>query len=98
MFDKDSNYPWKFGKLFMKKYFFNFDVNSKTIGFYKDLTIANSDKKFNNKLLIWILFPIILIIFGVGGFFLGKMIYNKNRKKRANELDDDYEYIQKKNN
>ena len=95
VFDKDSNYPWKFGKLFMKKYFFNFDVNSKTIGFYKDLTIANSDKKFNNKLLIWILFPIILIIFGVGGFFLGKMIYNKNRKKRANELDDDYEYQQK---
>ena len=32
------------------------------------------------------------------GIFFGKIIFNKKKKKRANELDDDYEYKQKKNN
>ena len=114
IFDSDSNYPWKFGKIFLQKYLFNFDTDSKTIGFYTDLnndsnyneseeidnnSNSNSDDN-NNKSLnfyLWILWGVLLIITGIGCFFLGKILYDKNRKKRANELDDDYEHKQNNN-
>ena len=32
------------------------------------------------------------------GFYLGKKIYQMKRKTRANELDDNYEYINENNN
>lgn len=101
IFYKNSNYPWKFGKLFMNKYFFNFVFDEKLIGFYKDINNNNSNENENEKsgqnlsALLWILWSLILIITGIGCFLLGKFLYNKNRKKRANELDDDYEYHQK---
>ena len=38
-----------------------------------------------------ILACILVVITGVLGYFLGKYL-NKIRKKRANELKDDYEY------
>ena len=38
IFDSSSNYPWKFGKLFMNKYFFNFDIEQKIIGYYTDIS------------------------------------------------------------
>ena len=98
IFDKSSNYPWKFGKLFMKKYFFNFDFDQKLIGFYKDLnnnSNENEKSRQNLSVFLWILWTVLLILTGIGCFLLGKFLYNKNRKKRANELDDDYEYHQK---
>ena len=104
VFDKVSNYPWKFGKLFMKKYFFNFETESKQIGFYVDKEggDSNDPDNPNNKdnpwnLWKWILFAGIIVVVGVLGFYIGNKIKNKNRRKRANELDDDeYEYKQKK--
>ena len=105
VFDLDSDYPWKFGKVFIQKYFFNFEVDSKSIGFYNDLNYdsksddnKNDGKKDNHKssnTYLWIIWVIILIITGIGCFILGKKLYEKNRKKRANELDDDYDYVQK---
>ena len=97
IFDLQSNYPWKFGKIFMQKYFFNFNVDSSTIGFYTDLYNSNSEinnKSWYNSQFIFLIFSIILIIIGVGCFLLGKYIYKKNPKRKANELDDDYEYTQ----
>ena len=41
----------------------------------------------------------ICIIVGICfGVFVGKTLWNKNRKKRANELGDDYEYNIDENN
>ena len=104
VFDKHSNYPWKFGKLFMQKYFFNFDLDSRIIGFYNEINDSDSQKEetkdnnnSNHSALLWILWVVLLIITGVGCFLLGRIIYNKNRKKRANELEDDFEYKQKNN-
>ena len=108
IFDENSDNSWKFGKLFMQKYFFNFDVESRTIGFYTDLNDSSDDEKNENKKndnststsstsSLWILWVVLLIITGVGCFLLGRIIYNKNRKKRANELEDDYEYKEKNN-
>ena len=101
VFDKISNYPWKFGRTFMKKYFFNFETESKQIGFYNNLLLPDDsdeeiDKEKNKyKISFWILFGIIIILLGVGGYFIVYFIKKRNRKKRANELDDDnFEYKQ----
>ena len=105
VFDSNNDYPWNFGKIFLKKYLLNFDYKSKGIGIYTDLNYDsehnNNRQKSKNKYsnyFLWILWIILLIITGIACFFLGKEIYNKNRKKRANELvDDEYDYIQKNN-
>jgi hypothetical protein len=56
-------------------------------------TKKEEQTKFEIKQLIWIFFLVILLIGIVIGIFVGKKIWDKNRKKRANELnDDDYEY------
>lgn len=101
VFDKISNYPWKFGRTFMKKYFFNFETESKQIGFYNNLLLPDDsdeeiDKEKNKyKISFWILFGIIIILLGLGGYFIVYFIKKRNRKKRANELDDDnFEYKQ----
>ena len=46
---------------------------------------------------LWILWVVLLIITGVACFLLGRIIYNKNLKKRTNELEDDYDYKEKNN-
>ena len=79
---------WVFGRLFLKKYKLIFNIDKKTIGFYSD-NITNK-KKWN--LIIWIfVFILGLIIFG-----LIYLIYKKSillrRKKRANEIFDEYDY------
>ena len=102
IFDNVSHYPWKFGKLFLKKYFFNFETDSRLIGFYNNLTPKESnenDKNNNYNIWKWILGSSVVIIVGVVGFYIGYSIKKSNRKKRANELDDDdFEYKQKSNN
>ena len=101
---------WHFGKIFMKKYPFVFDYDKKTISFVNIYNINKSDNDQDNapemggneysfkdyfKIIIIIILIILCIIVGV---FIGRMLWYKNRKKRANELDDDYEYIEKKSN
>ena len=91
VFDKKSLYPWKLGKIFMKKYFFNFEYDSRKIGFYVDKKISNEN---NNNSYTWkiIIGCLIVVFVGVIGFIIGINIKKRNRKKRANELDDEYEY------
>ena len=98
---------WTFGRLFLKKYLFIFDNEQKSISYlginniYKrekyeeDNQIENKDLKNKFHFIISILIIGISIIIGI---FFGKIIFNKKKKKRANELDDDYEYIEKENN
>ena len=99
------------GYVLLKKYQFAFNQDSKTIRFYNQ-NLKDDDKKdiedekdiddkgiFNNKIFLIILIVISWIVFIALGFLLGKYLYKKyNKKKRANELDDDnYEYITDKN-
>ena len=93
VFDKNDENLWKFGTIFLKKYFFVFNTEEKTIGFYNNKIKINKFqfRYFNN--VIWI---IIVIISAVGGFFLGKKIYYKIRTKRINELNDNFIYNAKK--
>ena len=82
----------------MKKYPVVFDRDSRMIGFYKetgDYDIDGGNNKEGNKFslsLSWILVIIlsIILIFLIYGFF--KILPSIRRKKKANELEDDYEY------
>ena len=102
--------PWgpdtfKVGKNFMKKYQFIFNTEKKLIGLMRNVENDGESKeekqekkkKLEAKQLIWIFILVILFIGIVIGIFVGKKIWDKNRKKRANELlDDDYEYEESK--
>ncbi len=84
IFFYDNINKWSFGKYFLKKYSIYFDKDKKIIGFYKY-------KKHNNSILI-IIITFLLIIIIVGLIFIIFKILNKQRRKRVNELDDDFDY------
>ena len=94
---------WKLGKIFLKKYQLSFNQDSKTISLYNNI-MKNNDKssipkkeetKFN-KDYIWIFICLVCLALGI---YIGTKIIVKNRKKRANELKDDYDYkIEKEDN
>lgn len=101
LFDYGKKY-WILGKPFSLKYQFIFDQDSKKIGFYRNShqkiyinknNKASYDKVIQIFLIIFFSFCLIFI-----GFYLGKKIYQMKRKIRANELDDNYEYINENNN
>ena len=93
-----ESYNWIFGIPFIKKYNPVFDQENKYIGFYKKyltekLLNNNINKKINYQLIINIILLLLLI-------FLLIYICNylkKNRKIRANELEDNYNYFLDKN-
>ena len=88
-----SDYDIKYfamGKIFLKKYLLTFNQDTKTIGFYNpELTIG---KKYEKNNLIIIIGIVLVIICSAIGFYLAKKIYEKTRKKRVNEINDQYEY------
>jgi len=97
---------WFFGDIFFRKYQFVFNQDSKAISFYNinlDFEQKESSSKtiIINKSMDWKLIILIIIlssILFIGiGFIVGKTIYKKyKKKKRANELDDDYDYTSDK--
>ena len=90
VYDSSNSSPWKIGKIFLKKYLFLFDDVNKKIGFYKKT--RNLESNENTFLVIVFIMGVLIIIFGIGGFILGKKLYGFVKKKRANELEDDYDY------
>ena len=97
LFDGVSN-KWKLGNVFSLKYKFVFNPDTKQIGLYKNLkyvdNIESKDYSFIFKIILIIVLSLLLILLG---FILGKMIYGLKRKKRANELADDYDYVSNEN-
>ena len=95
---------WQFGKMFMRKYPFIFDQDKKTVSFVylnkfikkeEEIIKGNNNhfKKIKDYFLISLLFIGILI-----GLFLGRRIWNKHRKLKANELEEKFEYISQNSN
>ena len=92
-----------FGKLFLKKYITIFNPDGKKIYFYKNKKTNNDSKQEqeqgkhdyhdgSNKWKILIIILLLgLFVFLVAGIYIGKIIYQA-RKKKANELDDNYLY------
>ena len=85
---------WVFGSTFLKKYKFTFNQDSKTIG----LAIKNNNN--NNLLNKYIILIIILIGIILGLIYFIYKILNKLliKKKKANELNDEYVYELNYNN
>ena len=102
--DNSNNNRIIVGKPFLKKYQFSFEPDKKLIFFYSTKN-KKSDIKDNNlndtenKKYIFIITLIIcaFALFLVFIFFLFKFFLMKymNRTKKAYELEDEYEYIQK---
>jgi len=92
IFDKNNKNQWKLGKPFLKKYVFVYDYDSKTIGFYNEELPGGKRGKKISSILLNIFFAIVIIGFGFLGFYYGKKVYDKARKKRRNEIEDEYEY------
>ena len=85
------------GLLFLKKYPVIFDDDSKLMKIMR-ITYDNEDNKgTKGKFILIVFLNIILsgIIFGFIGLKYGKKIY-QIRKKKANELDDNYDYTEYK--
>ena len=92
IFDKNNNIQWKLGKPFLKKYVFVYDYNSKTIGFYNEELPGGKKRSKIANFFINLFIAIIIICFGFLGFYFGKKVYDKVRKKRKNEIEDDFVY------
>ena len=99
---------WVFGEIFLKKYYFTFNQNDKLIGFYaimnpkdeiKNNNNNENDKKDNNNSYTGIILIIIgglILLFEiiVAIMWIWKKKFGNNRRKRANELNDDnYDYL-----
>ena len=100
VYETRQMYYWSFGNIFLKKYPLIFDHDKKTITLINIYNDNNDDKKFKFTI-VHLLFFIggICVILGIFfGIIIGKNICNKNKKKRANELSDDYEYNIKEDN
>ena len=92
---------WGLGIPFLSKYQFIFDEDKRLIGYYN--SPENDDKNNNqekkgkiefNKL-VGILILLIVILIALSFFLIFKLINIKQRRKRANELDDGYDYENK---
>jgi len=104
IFCEQQKTNWIFGKIFFKKYIIFFNLDQKIIGFYPNLNQQNSKSKNNIKnsnlisyLLPWILVILLLIILIIVIVYFFYCLKIKKRKERANELDDNYDYVSQKN-
>ena len=105
VFHSFENHFWELGNIFLRKYQFVFDFGIRQIGYYLDRNrkeeiideknIDDKKNRGNHKVLKYIGFIFLIIVIVCFliflGFILGKKIYNV-RKRRANELVDNYEY------
>ena len=102
VFSQTSQNYFEIGKIFLKKYIFTFNQDAKTIGYYINTKKPNpsepsnppgtNDDSFFTSIGFIILISCVIIAFSILGFFVGKSVYDKIRKRRRNELDDLYEY------
>ena len=98
-FSIKENDIWRFGKPFLSKYFFSYDIDGKTISYYRDDTDNINDEKNDNKnndggnLTLLLIIIVLLFVIGGIGFIVGKNFYSNNKKQKVEELmDDDYDY------
>ena len=92
-----KNSDTKIGKPFLKKYPLTVNNEIGTISLF--LLDENDDDGLRSIVYIIILSVVVFILIVVAGFFAYKLYLKKGKaKKRANELDEDYEYLSKDNN
>ena len=112
IFNRDHFSDWVLGTIFFRKFQLVFNEDFKTIGFYKSFNYLydNYNNKKDNKMIqenkneiikyiflviLLVIFSFLLIIFGM---YFQRKCFNKNRKIRANELEENFSYESKLNN
>ena len=88
----DETQNWIFGQPFFKKHILIFDQDNKIISFYTKMK-----KGFSFIMLFLVIFIIILILIIISLIFYFYKYIKSFRKIRANELDEQYEYLPKNN-
>ena len=107
-FDGNTYSNWEIGEIFLRKYITSFNYYSKTISFYKtqideinkktDIRFPNEEpeenpKKENNEIIVIIIIVVgIVFIVSIIALILFLVISKQLRKKKAYELNDDYDY------
>ena len=86
--DNEGSKKISLGAQFFIKYQMSFNIDAKTIIFYKKT--VNKTNKNNNIFIILIIILIIFIIFSIGFIYYLKNF--RNRRKRKNELIEYIEY------
>ena len=84
---------FQLGKPFLKKYQLSYNVDMSTVHFYKINNTNNNNnikKGDKSKNIIFLFILIILVIFFIGIYY--KKIFHAKRKKRKNELSEDYDF------
>ena len=108
MYAKGYSRYWVLGTPFLRKYQFVFNNDLKTIGYYRQVYYngGNSDDELlreenKSKTVKTVVVVILVIIFSFLLIFIGMIIqrkyFNKNRKIRANELEENFSYESSKN-
>jgi hypothetical protein len=96
-FDSGS---WNIGKPFYLKYTLVYNGESKAIGFYSKINLNNNEKKSGTILfelnvftiiMLILLFLVFIFLIMILSYCFGKKM-NLMKKRRANELDDNYDY------
>ena len=100
-FEKDEYYyfmirigiGWSFGLSVLNKYPLIFNHETRSIYYYNENYEKKEGSNFriDSKIIVEIVGGIIFLIVG---FIAGKYFCHDKRKKKANELDDDYDYNQ----
>ena len=100
---------WKLGRQFLEKYRLSFDMDKSEIMYHKKLFTEEDQEKKNNEnnnngnnsfsivIKVIIIIVLIIIIFFLG-FLFHKLITKMPRKKKANELEEDFDYDEKNDN
>jgi len=91
----NSSNSWVLGKPFFKKYQLNFNSEENLISYYTNNANSNNYNKKNNVKINFIIFFMFFFAFL---FFLKVVFCKYNRKLRANELEDNYNYISNNDN
>ena len=104
LFQEININSFKIGHIFLKKYNLVFNQDSKTIGYYVDKininkTVIEDFVDNKNKINIT-LTNILLILILLSIIFLSILVYRKgiNRKIRASELEEQFQYAAKEDN
>ena len=97
----DYNNYWILGEPFFRKYQFYFNKNSKRIGIYTSFNKSEGKKQSwasRNKGYIILVILLIMLLCGLGVMLFLFLNRQPKRKKKANELDDEFDYSSKKSN
>ena len=91
--EKELDPFWKLGIPFLKNYDLIFDKDSKTLNVYTQKVSYENKTNYMKYLIILFVFVVIIIIV-ILIVINYNLIKKLPRKKRANELEDTYEYLE----